>query len=61
MTSTPNQPLILLQPTARETQPRTGGQWKGKMSVSSEFDAPDSEIESLFYDSPLLRHDEKKK
>jgi hypothetical protein len=40
-------------------EPRKGGQWKGKVWISPEFDAPDPEIERLFYEDNLLPGGEK--
>jgi prevent-host-death family protein len=56
-----NEPLVRLEPISRDTRPRTGGQWKGRLWVSPDFDAPDPELESLFYDAPLLGPREPKK
>lgn len=49
-----NEPLVRLEPIVRDTRPRTGGQWRSKLWVSPDFDAPDSELEAMFYDGPLL-------
>lgn len=50
-----NKPLVSLKPFAPEqNKKRKGGQWKGKVWISPDFDAVDKEIESLFYDSPLF-------
>lgn len=44
-----NQPLVKLEPVNMDVRPRTGGQWKGKIWMAPDFDAPDPEIERLFY------------
>ena len=40
--------LVRLVPIQLNTQPRQGGQLKGKIWVADDFDAPDPEIEALF-------------
>jgi prevent-host-death family protein len=42
------QPLVRLVPIQLDSQPRQGGQLRGKMWIAEDFDAPDSEIEKLF-------------
>ena len=49
-----NEPLVRLEPISRDTRPRTGGQWRSKLWVAPNFDAPDPDLESLFCDAPLL-------
>lgn len=51
-----NKPLVSLKPFAMPPAPqkRKGGQLKGKIWVSDDFDAPDPEIESWFYDGPIF-------
>ena len=56
-----NEPLVRLEPISRDTRPRTGGQWRSKLWVAPDFDAPDPELESLFCDAPLLKPIEPKK
>ena len=56
-----NEPLVRLEPVSRDTRPRTGGQWRGKLWVAPDFDAPDPKLEALFYDAPLMGTDEPKK
>jgi hypothetical protein len=33
---------------------RLGGQWKGRVWIDRDFDAPDPEIEDLFYNAPVF-------
>lgn len=33
---------------------RVGGQWKDQIWIAEDFDAPDPEIEELFYSGPLF-------
>jgi prevent-host-death family protein len=42
-------PLVRLVPIQIESQPRQGGQLRGKIQIADDFDAPDPEIERLFY------------
>ncbi len=39
---------------------RVGGQWKGKIKLSEDFDSCDKEIEELFYNSKLFPDEDKK-
>lgn len=39
---------------------RKGGQWKGQIWISPDFDAPDPEIERLFYDGTIFPDEPKK-
>ena len=39
---------------SRDTRPRTGGQWRGKLWVAPDFDTPDPQLESQFCDVPDL-------
>ena len=48
-----NEPLVRLEPLARDTRPRIGGQWRGMLWISPDFDVPDPELESLFCSGPL--------
>lgn len=38
---------------------REGGQWAGQVWVAEDFDAPDPELERLFYDGPIFPNDDK--
>lgn len=52
-----NKPLVTLKPfelPQAALPKRKGGQLKGKIWVADDFDAPDPEIESWFYDGPLF-------
>ena len=50
---------ILPVPPSEPKPPRVGGQWRGKIWIADDFDAPDPELESLFYDGPVFpEHDE---
>jgi prevent-host-death family protein len=42
------EPLVRLVPVQTDTQPRQGGQLKGKIWIAEDFDAPDPEVEKLF-------------
>ena len=41
-------PVAELVPVAPAAPARRGGQWKGKASISPDFDAPMPELEELF-------------
>jgi prevent-host-death family protein len=48
------QPVALVSPYHSEPPPRQPGSMRGKIWVADDFDAPDPEIEKLFYgDEPL--------
>lgn len=49
-----DEPLVRLEPLSRDTRPRMGGQWKGRIVMSPGFDQDDDEIESSFLNAPLL-------
>lgn len=49
-----DEPLVRLEPLARDTRPRTGGQWQGRIEISPDFDQVDAAIESSFIDAPLF-------
>lgn len=51
-----NQPLVRLEPLSRDTRPRAGGQWQGRLWVAPDFNEPDGELEALFYDGPVAPH-----
>jgi prevent-host-death family protein len=42
------QPLVRLVPIEHDMQPRQGGQFRGRIWIADDFDAPDPEIEKLF-------------
>jgi prevent-host-death family protein len=42
-------PLVRLVPIHDDARPRQGGQLNGKIWIAGDFDAPDLEIEKLFY------------
>lgn len=43
-------PLVRLTPLEHDMRPRQGGQLRGQLWVAEDFDAPDPDIEALFYD-----------
>lgn len=49
-------PLVKMIPfEATHPKPkRVGGQLRGKIWIADDFDAPDPELESLFYDGPVF-------
>lgn len=51
-------PIAKLSPyeePAEPKKPRQFGQWKNEhVWIADDFDAPDPELEKLFYDSPLF-------
>lgn len=48
-------PVAMLVPYSMEAmQPRKGGQLKGKIRMSHDFDKPDTLVERLFYEGDLL-------
>ena len=51
-----NKPLVSLRPfeMPKAPQKRKGGQWAGQVWISDNFDSPDPEIESWFYDGSLF-------
>lgn len=48
------EPLIRLTIYQPDLAPREGGQWRGKVWIADDFDAPDPELERLFYEGPLF-------
>lgn len=51
--------MVRLTPFSfKGTEPRVGGQWKGKIKMSADFDECDKEIEDLFYNSKLFPDEE---
>ncbi|MGH3830623.1 MAG: type II toxin-antitoxin system Phd/YefM family antitoxin [Pseudonocardiaceae bacterium] len=47
-------PVARLEPLQRTLPDRVPGGWKGKVWMSPDFDEPDPELESLFYDGPIF-------
>ena len=47
-----NEPLVRLEPFVRDTSPRVGGQWAGRVTLSADFEFTDEELEDLF-ETPL--------
>jgi prevent-host-death family protein len=43
------EPLVKLVPYRPQAGARQGGQWHGRVWVAEDFDAPDPELERLFY------------
>ena len=41
----------------KEIPKRMGGQWKGQVRIADDFDAPDPELEDLFYNGPVFPTD----
>ena len=54
---TPLVKLVAYEATNRKE--REGGQWAGQVWVSDDFDAPDPELERLFYEGPIFPSDDK--
>ncbi len=52
--STGSGAVVRLTPVAKADAVRVGGQWKGKIKISEDFDKCDKEIEELFYNSKLF-------
>lgn len=55
-------PMAVLQPYNGElttTAKRVGGQWHGQVWMADDFDAPDPELEALFYNSDIFPKDNK--
>lgn len=47
------EPLVRLSVYQADLTPREGGQWRGQVWMSEDFDTPDPELEALFYDAPI--------
>lgn len=47
-------PIARLVPEQRRREPRQPGSLKGKIWMSDDFDAPDPELEDLFYNGPVF-------
>jgi antitoxin (DNA-binding transcriptional repressor) of toxin-antitoxin stability system len=47
------EPMVRLSVYQTDLTPREGGQWRGKVWMSEDFNAPDPELEALFYDGPI--------
>jgi prevent-host-death family protein len=43
----------------QELPKRAGGQWKGQVRIAEDFDAPDPELEDLFYNGPAPSRDDR--
>ena len=43
------QPMAMLVPIPNRPPRRVPGRWKGRVWVAPDFDAPDPELEQLFY------------
>ena len=41
--------MVRLVPVRQELGERKGGQMRGKLWIAEDFDAPDAEVEKLFY------------
>ncbi|MGH3544990.1 MAG: type II toxin-antitoxin system Phd/YefM family antitoxin [Mycobacteriales bacterium] len=50
-------PVAQLIPAQRRKEPRVPGAWKGKVWIADDFDAPDPELEDLFYNGPIFPED----
>ena len=48
------QPVAQLVPYEPKPKKRRGGQWQGRIWISPDFDAPDPELEKLFYDGEIF-------
>ncbi|MEE3040263.1 MAG: type II toxin-antitoxin system Phd/YefM family antitoxin [Candidatus Latescibacterota bacterium] len=48
------QPAARLVPYEPKREKRRGGQWKGKVWISPDFDSPDPELEKLFHDGDIF-------
>jgi prevent-host-death family protein len=46
------QPLVRLTPVQQDLTPRQGGQLKGRIRISDDFDEFDDELEREFYGDP---------
>jgi prevent-host-death family protein len=51
------EPIARLSPYQTDMRPRQGGQMRGKIWMADDFDAPDAETESLFFDGSLFPGD----
>ncbi len=49
-----NEPLVKLIPFEKDTRPRIGGFWKGKVTYRGTMKEADKEIEGLFEASEIL-------
>lgn len=47
-------PIARLVPERRRREPRKPGGWEGRIWMSEDFDAPDPELEDLFYNGPVF-------
>ncbi len=44
-----NEPLVRLEPFTRDTSPRVGGQWAGKIEIGKDFGFTNEELDQLFF------------
>lgn len=49
-----NEPLVRLEPYVRDTRPRVGGQWAGKVKIGEDFEFTEEELNELFYNTPIF-------
>jgi prevent-host-death family protein len=54
-------PVARLIAAAPKGQTRPMGMLRGKMWIADDFDAPDPELEALFYDAPFVSSPEPRK
>jgi antitoxin (DNA-binding transcriptional repressor) of toxin-antitoxin stability system len=47
------QPMVRLVPIQAENAPRTGGQWKGRIHITEDFDSLPLDIAAAFGIDPL--------
>jgi prevent-host-death family protein len=47
------EPLVRLSVYQMDLTPREGGQMRGQIWMSDDFNDPDPELEALFYDAPI--------
>jgi prevent-host-death family protein len=47
-----NEPLVRMVPVARDMSPRIGGQWRGQVVFSNDFEFSDEEIAEMLGESP---------
>ena len=46
--------LVAIQPDEDKPTRRIGGELAGQIWIADDFDAPDPELEALFYDGPIF-------
>ncbi|MEK7794501.1 MAG: type II toxin-antitoxin system prevent-host-death family antitoxin [Candidatus Hydrogenedentota bacterium] len=54
-------PVVKLVKIEYPNKKRDGGQWRGLVWVSDDFDDPDPEVEKMFYDGPIFPDEEEPK